>query len=183
VTVGEIRFHGQGRDERPARVRARGARAVDAWLLVITAMCLGALGVALVTQHRYGMEPCPWCTLQRAIFVVIALVAILGLVWRHVAGRIVSGVLVFGLALCGVAAALWQHFVAASSASCNLTFADRVMNATRLPTLLPEVFEARATCADAAVSLFGVQYDLWSCSLYVLCAIAALLVLRAARRS
>ena len=36
------------------------------------------------------------------------------------------------LALSGIAAALWQHFVAAKSASCNLTLADKIISGLRL---------------------------------------------------
>ena len=79
--------------------------------------------------------------------------------------------LVLLLALCGVAAALWQHFVAAASASCNLTLADKIVGALRLDALLPDVFSPRASCADAAVNLFGVPYDFWSLALFVLIAI------------
>ena len=73
------------------------------------------------------------------------------------------------LLLCGagIATALWQHFVAALSTSCNLTLADRIMSATGLPGLLPDVFEARATCADAAVDLLGVPYEFWSMALFI----------------
>ena len=34
---------------------------------------LAALGAALVSQHVFGMDPCPWCVLQRLIFAVIAI--------------------------------------------------------------------------------------------------------------
>jgi disulfide bond formation protein DsbB len=97
------------------------------------------------------MEPCPWCVLQRLIFVAIGAFAVLGLVWRGAAGGRVAGTFALLLAVAGIAAALWQHFVAAKSASCNLTLADRIVGATRLDRLLPDVFEARASCADAAV--------------------------------
>ena len=33
---------------------------------------LGAVALALVTQHVFGMQPCPWCVLQRLIFVAIS---------------------------------------------------------------------------------------------------------------
>ena len=42
----------------------------------IALAALAAVGAALVTQHGFGMLPCPWCVLQRMIFVVIALVAL-----------------------------------------------------------------------------------------------------------
>jgi hypothetical protein len=72
------------------------------------------------------------------------------------------------LLLCGtgIAAALWQHFVAAASSSCNLTLADKVLSATMLDTFLPDVFQPRASCADAAVDLLGVPYEFWSLALY-----------------
>ena len=75
---------------------------------------------------------------------------------------------------------LWQHFVAARSASCNLTLADRIVNATGLDALLPDVFEARASCADAAVVLLGVPYEFWSGALFG--AIGVLMVVRPAPR-
>ena len=148
-------------------------------LLGATALlCVAALVAALVSQHVFGMEPCPWCVLQRLIFVAIALACGLGLVWRAVAGRAVAGTLALLLALSGVAAALWQHFVAAKSQSCNLTLADRIIVALRLDTLLADVFSPRASCADAAVDLLGLPYTFWSLALYVVIAVAAVQVLR-----
>jgi disulfide bond formation protein DsbB len=143
----------------------------------IAAVALGAVGIAVATQHYFDMQPCPWCVLQRLIFVAIALVALAGLAWRSARGATVSalGVLVLGGA--GMAAALWHYFVAATSTSCNLTLADRIMNFSGLPALLPEVFEARATCADAAVSLLGVPYVLWALGLFIAITATALWLL------
>jgi protein dithiol:quinone oxidoreductase len=136
-------------------------------LLAIAALCFGAVVAALVTQHGFGMEPCPWCVLQRLIFVVIGGVALLGLAWRSALGQRVLPFVLLLLSGSGIAAALWQHFVAAASASCNLTLADRIVSGLRLDTLLPDVFQATATCADAAVDLLGVPYELWSLALFV----------------
>ena len=138
----------------------------NAILLSVALVCLGAVGIALVSQHVYDMQPCPWCALQRLIFAAIALVALLGLAWRSAAGRRTVALLMLLLCGTGIAAALWQHFVAAASSSCNLTLADKVLSATMLDTLLPEVFQPRASCADAAVDLLGVPYEFWSLALY-----------------
>lgn len=148
-------------------------------LVVVAIVCLAAVGAALVSQHFFDMQPCPWCVLQRVIFVAIAVVCLIGAAIPAVAGRVGAALLVDLLALCGIAAALWQHFKAAASASCNLTLADKIISALQLDSLLPDVFAPRASCADAAVSLFGVPYDFWSLALFVLCAIAALSTLRA----
>ena len=143
-----------------------------------------ALGTALVSQHAFEMQPCPWCVLQRLIFVVIAVVCGLGWAVRHATLRRVAAGLALGLAGCGIGAALWQHFRAAASASCNLTLADKIVNgALQLDSLLPEVFAVRASCADAAVNLLGVPYDFWSLALFTAMAVAmAVAVQRAGGR-
>ena len=140
---------------------------------------LAAVGAALVSQHVFGMQPCPWCVLQRVIFLAIAIACGLGLAWRSTSGRAVAGGLGLLLALSGIAAALWQHFHAAASASCNLTLADKIVSGwLGLDSLWPDVFSARASCADAAVNLLGVPYDFWSLALF---ASVALALLRASR--
>jgi disulfide bond formation protein DsbB len=137
----------------------------------------GAFGAGLVSQHVYDMQPCPWCILQRMIFVLIGLAALLGLAWRSRVGTLVSALLADLLAACGVAAALWQHFVAASSSSCNLTLADKIVAATTLDGLLPEIFAPRASCADAAARMLGVPYEFWSLTLFVMLGALAVLAL------
>jgi disulfide bond formation protein DsbB len=155
----------------------RAAPRQPALLLGIAALSLAAVGVALWTQHALGMEPCPWCILQRLIFVAIALAALLGLLL----GRALAAVLVLGLSLSGIAAALWQHFVAAASDSCNLTLAEKIVSGLKLDGLLPEIFQPRASCADAAVKLLGLPYEFWSLGLFALLALLAVRLLRHGR--
>jgi len=158
-------------------VRAKGSARTSALFAFVAAVSIAALAAALVSQHVYDMQPCPWCVLQRLVFVAIVVFAVLGFVWRGAAGGRVAGTFALLLALVGIAAALWQQLVAAKSASCNLTLADRIVNATTLDRLLPDVFEARASCADAAVSLLGVPYAYWAAAVFALCAIALLRIL------
>ena len=139
----------------------------------VALVSFGAVVAALVTQHVFEMQPCPWCVLQRLIFVTIGFVALAAVAWPSIAMQRAAA---FGLLLlggAGIAAALWQHVVAAKSTSCNLTLADRIMNGSGLPALLPGVFEARATCAEAAVTLLGLPYEFWSLSLFATIAAAA----------
>jgi disulfide bond formation protein DsbB len=135
---------------------------------LVFALALGAVVLALYTQHRWDMQPCPWCVLQRLVFVLIALAAAVGWVWPSRAGAWTAVLGISVLAALGAAAALWQHFVAAASASCNLTLADRIVSALQLDELLPQVFAATASCADAKVNLLGVPYEFWSLGLFVL---------------
>lgn len=172
-------------------------------------LALAAVGAALVSQHHFDMQPCPWCVLQRLLFVMVALVALIELaalvlrsrnplqdaldgqrrgvgVKRHPQASVALPMLA-GLrswvAACGLAAALWQHVVAASSASCNLTLADRLMAFTGLDGLLPEIFQPRASCLEAKAWLLGVPYELWSGVLFAALAVMALWSLKTTMRS
>jgi len=147
----------------------------------IAVLCIVAVAVALISQHAFGLQPCPWCVLQRAIFLVIVLACCIGLAWRSGTGRALSATLALLLAVAGATAAIYQHFWAAASPSCNLTLADKILNGTGLTTLAPDVFAPRATCADAAVSLLGIPYDFWSLALFAIVALLAISALGGAR--
>jgi disulfide bond formation protein DsbB len=151
----------------------RGRRA---FVLVLVAS-LGAVAAALVSQHVFDMRPCPWCVLQRLLFVLVAAAAALGLVWRSTMGARVAALIGIVIAGLGAGAALWQHLVAAASASCNLTLADRVISGLQLDALAPDVFAATASCADAQARLFGVPYEFWSLALFGALGIAQVIVL------
>jgi protein dithiol:quinone oxidoreductase len=89
------------------------------------------------------------------------------------------GLLVIILSLFGIAAAGWQHFVAAKSDSCDLTLAYKIVSTDlHLDRLLPSIFEPRASCAEAAVNLLGVPYDFWSLGLFAVLAFVAVQYMR-----
>jgi len=149
--------------------------------LVGVLLPLAAVGMALVTQHVFEMQPCAWCVLQRLIFVAISLAALLGLAGQGLRLTLVRrlGAALMGLlALAGISAALWQHFVASSSTSCNLSLADRIVSGIGADALWPEVFAAYASCADAAAKLLGVPYEFYSLTLFIVLAALSLVLLR-----
>ena len=140
----------------------------------------GSVGAAYYAQHVLQMLPCPWCILQRILFLLTGagLLGLAALPDRRggpaEAGRRALVVLSTALAACGMAAALWQNRVASKSASCDMTVADRIISGLGLDARWPELFEVRASCADAAVDLFGVPFELWSLALFVALAAVAL---------
>jgi len=139
-------------------------------------LCATAVALALLAQHRFGMKPCPWCILQRLIYVVIAVVALFGAI-RPL--QVPAAVVVLLLSLCGIAAASYQHFVASKTNSCALTFADKVVSFTGLDRLAPAWFEATANCAEAAVAVLGIAFDVWSFMLYCVVGVVSIAALRA----
>jgi protein dithiol:quinone oxidoreductase len=144
-------------------------------------LALAAVAVALFTQYKWGMQPCPWCVLQRLQFVLVAAVALLGALasqLRFLRAARGLALLLLGLAGSGVAAALWQHFVASAKDSCKMSLADQINRGLGLDELWPEVFGAFASCADGAAKLLGVPYELYSLAVFVVLGAAAVMLLR-----
>ncbi|NEN75174.1 disulfide bond formation protein B [Pelistega sp. NLN82] len=147
-------------------------------LNTIAFICLLALGFALFSQHYLGMYPCAWCVLQRFILLVIAVVCLLSNLFRSTYFIRFFAFLSAGLSLSGVLSAWYQYNVAAKMLSCDMTFADVFMSRwTHLDATVPWLFGIFATCMDAQVSLFGIEYSLWSLGLFVLMTIASLIAL------
>ena len=148
----------------------------------------GSVGVALFTQHVLGMQPCPWCIAQRVLYLLCGALAMLAALApvRSSAGRVIAtlfsatGIVAAGGAL---VTALYHLFVAAASGSCAVTAADRFLMETGLADWLPEVFEPRASCAEADQALIGLPYSIWSAILAVILLVLGGLALRALWRS
>ncbi|MBO1014227.1 disulfide bond formation protein B [Achromobacter sp. SD115] len=137
-------------------------------LRLIALFCFGAVGLALVSQHVFDMPPCAWCVMQRLIYLVIGVVALVG---GFGGGRVLTrlcGALTALLSLSGIAAAWYQYSVAANMLSCDQTFADRFMTGIGLESAVPSLFGIFATCMDAKVPVLGIEYALWSLALFVI---------------
>ncbi|MBL8279069.1 MAG: disulfide bond formation protein B [Pelomonas sp.] len=157
---------------QPSKLPARA-------LAGMAALSFAAVGVALVAQHQFGVKPCPWCVLQRGIFLLIGTFALLG--WLVQGQRVLRQTAVIAaLLLCvaGVTAAVFQHEVASQTASCAMGLADRIITALGLEELWPSVFMVTANCADAAAARFiGLPYEVWSGLLFAGLAAVGLWVL------
>jgi disulfide bond formation protein DsbB len=145
-------------------------------MLLVGAACVAAVGAAVFAQYHLKMQPCPWCILQRILFLLIAVLAFLSAGTPGLIRRSLSA-LILPAALAGIGSALWQHFVAAKSQSCALTTADRIITWTGLDAQWPSVFEVRGSCADAVSDLLGIPFEFWSLLLF---AVVGLIALRGA---
>jgi disulfide bond formation protein DsbB len=148
-------------------------------LLAMAVASFAGVAIAFVAQHQFGVKPCPWCVLQRAIFLAIGAFSLLG--WLVQAKRSLrQAVLVIVLMLCaaGLTAAVFQHEVAAQSASCTMGLADKIVTALGLEEAWPAMFMITANCAEAAAyRLLGLPYEVWSGLLFAGLAALGLLVL------
>ena len=151
-------------------------------LAIVGVFALGSVGLAALAQYAFDMQPCPWCVLQRFIYIVVGVLALIGAVLSNTPRRIAIGLALLG-ALCGIASALWQQLAAVNENSCDLSLAERITTALHLDRLLPQLFIAYASCADAAVSVLHVPFAVWSCAMYLLLALLLAWTLRTTLRS
>jgi disulfide bond formation protein DsbB len=158
--------------DAPSRLPARA-------LAGMAVASFAAVGAALVGQYHFGDKPCPWCVLQRAIFLLIGTLSLLG--WLVQAKRALrQAVLVLVLMLCaaGLTAAVFQHEVASQTATCAMGLADNIVTALNLEELWPSMFMITANCAEAAgYRLLGLPYEVWSGLLFAALAALGLVVL------
>lgn len=152
-------------------------------LTAIAFLSFAAVGAALFSQHVLAMLPCAWCIFQRLLFILIGAVAVTGAVigWRPV--RRGAMIVVLLTSLIGIAAAWHQWTVAAKSFSCDQTLADRIVAGSGLDAAVPWLFGIYATCMDAAVSVLGLDFAVWSLALYAVFAVASLIGLRASKNA
>lgn len=115
---------------------------------------------------------CVVCS-KRVEFLTIAIVCGLASITLRSALRLALCSLALLLSLAGMATVLWQIFVASNSVSCSLGQADRIISSLALDQLMSAVFAPRTGCADGAVDLLGIPYELWSLAAFGLCAVAS----------
>ena len=139
-------------------------------LVIVGLVALAAVGVAAIAQYVFNMQPCPWCVLQRFIYIVVGVLALLAAALPTLLRRLFSALALLA-SLSGVAAALWQQLHAVNEASCDLSLAERIVSALQLDRYVPQLFVAYASCGDAAVSVLGIPFAVWSCILFVLLAV------------
>ena len=137
---------------KPAPQRRQPAGAGTATLAFGAVISLGAVGVALWTQHARDMQPCAWCVRAYGL----------------------------GVAAFEVGSAYLRHEPLERLAR-PVTLADRIVSGLELDAWLPEIFQPRASCADAAVRLWGLSYEFWSLGLFML--LSALALRRLLRKS
>jgi disulfide bond formation protein DsbB len=146
------------------------------WL--ISGLCVAGVGIALLSQHVFDMQPCAWCVFQRLIYLLLAVVAALAASTQSLTPRLVCAMLGLSLTIAGVLSAWFQAAVASQSFSCAQTLADLLMTQTGLETAMPALFGIYASCMEARVKVFGLEYAYWSLLLFVLLGLLVAFVMK-----
>lgn len=148
-------------------------------LSVIGSTSLLAVCIALISQYQFDMQPCAWCVFQRLIYLAISAVCFVGVFGfsSKKAIAITSGI-VLALNLGGITAAWYQAQVASNTFSCSQTMADQFMTRLGLDETMPWLFGIYASCMDARIKVFGLEYAYWSLILFVMLGALAAALLR-----
>ncbi|WEE01135.1 disulfide bond formation protein B [Taylorella equigenitalis] len=137
-------------------------------LNIITLLSILSLSFALFSQYYWGMLPCAWCVLSRFLLVLLIIFSVLFNFFYNHSIKKIGAFFSLIVSILGIATSYYQYTVANKTFTCELTLADKIISKwLGLDALLPQVFGIKATCMDAVVSLFGLDYVLWALILFV----------------
>jgi protein dithiol:quinone oxidoreductase len=155
-------------------VARRGARLFTAVFLG----CVLALSAALYLQHVSNLDPCPWCVVQRLLFVVIGLFALAGALHRPRAFGLTAYATVIGLfAISGIAAATYHVQLQsdpARAAQCAGSWVERLLDYSALGKVIPPLFQYDGPCTLKPWSMFGLSIPEWALVAHVMVLIAVI---------
>lgn len=128
--------------------------------------CFGLIGVALYLQHVKDMLPCPYCVIQRYLFIGVGISCLVG-AWRN---RVRAGAGVGLVFAAGGLAAVGKHLyiLAHPGFSCGIDPVETFLNKVPTATMLPWVFRADGLCEDATDKILGLNVPQWSAVWFVI---------------
>jgi disulfide bond formation protein DsbB len=136
--------------------------------------CVGLLGFALYLQHVKGLDPCPWCVVQRIGFMLVGLIALVGALHRPgIGGTVGYSILGFGAAAAGAAAGayhVWLQSDPARAAKCVGSPVERILDELQVGRIAPPLLQYDGPCTLKPWSLLGLSIPEWSLAWFVLLA-------------
>ena len=155
-----------------------------AWPAGIALAAFGLVGVGLVLARTLNLAACPLCILQRMLYLLLGLTALLAcaLHARRTAQRWLAGlmgaIVLTGACIAGYQSWL-QRFAKDSSCALDQPWWERLVNWAG--TQWPLMFEASGFCSEAGWRLFGLSIAEWSLLAFLALAGAALVMVKQRR--
>ena len=148
------------------------------WALLCMAS-VGLLSFGLYLQHVEGLEPCPMCVMQRYIWVVVALVSLLGALSPGRGPVWIVGGWLLALSIGGAYVAArqsWLQWYPPEMASCGRDFYGIVDNFP-LNQALPMIFRGSGDCSAVDWTFLGGSIANWSFVCFVWAGLTVVLTL------
>ena len=133
------------------------------WTFILLA-CIGLLSFGMYLQHVEGLVPCPMCIVQRYAMVLMALVALVGVLMpcRKASLWVGSGLLVLAAGGAYVAARqTWLQWYPPEFASCGRDFYGMI-ETFPLQRAIPMIFKGSGDCTKVDWTFLGGSIANWS---------------------
>jgi protein dithiol:quinone oxidoreductase len=160
--------------------RSAASRRVFALIFLI---CAGLLAFALYLQHWQGLDPCPWCVVQRLGFMLVGLIALVAAI--H--GRTTKIYSTLGIlaAVAGAAAGtyhVWLQSDPLRAARCIGSPVETILDRLQLGKLAPSLLQYDGPCTLKPWSFLGLSIPEWSLTWFVILALVFLALALTSRR-
>lgn len=141
-------------------------------------LAFALLAVAIILQHLKGQPPCPLCVLQRAGYVLVALIALVAAIHQpRRRGAAGYGAALALAALAGLSVAIRHVWVLYHPKfGCGIDVLEQFVNDLPTARLLPWLFHASGECAAPHAPILGLQVPEWSLIWFSLLFLAALIL-------
>ena len=133
-------------------------------LAAISAVCIAMLAFGVYLQTVVGLDPCPMCIVQRYAFVLVAIVAGVGAVFKGSGAHVTSGVLmtlVSGFGAFVAARQSWLQWYPPEVVSCGRDFYGMIENFP-LRRALPMIFRGTGDCTKVDWTFLGGSIANWA---------------------
>lgn len=139
---------------------------------IVFVACLGLLSYALVLQHLDGLDPCPWCVVQRLGFIAVALVALVAALHRPGAvGTVIYAIFGGLVAAGGIATAgyhIWFQSDPARAMACAGSPVERFLDASKVGKMIPPLLQYDGLCTSKAWKFLTLSIPEWSLVWFVI---------------
>jgi disulfide bond formation protein DsbB len=143
---------------------------------LILVACIALLGYGIYLQHWQGLDPCPWCVVQRLGFILVGLIALVGALHRPgPIGAVVYATLGAIAAAAGGAAAAYHVYVQSDPAratKCVGSPVERILDQLDVGSMIPPLLQYSGPCTPVSWSFLGLSIPEWSLVWFVLLAAA-----------
>ncbi|SAK98320.1 disulfide bond formation protein B [Caballeronia pedi] len=132
-------------------------------LVLLGFVSLGLVGGALYLQFFHNEDPCPLCIIQRYFFVLVAIFAFIGAIFRNWRGIALFETLVAISALGGIATAARHVYVQSHPGfSCGFDALQPIVDGLPPAAWLPQVFKVAGLCETPYPPILGLSLPQWS---------------------
>lgn len=138
--------------------------------------CVAILGFALYLQHVKDLEPCPWCVVQRLLYIAVGLICLVAALHRP--GPVIAtfyAMLGAATALGGALAAGYHVYLQADEArarACAGSAVERFLDQTDVGSWIPPLLQYDGPCTLVDWSFLWLSIPEWSFVCFVVLGVA-----------